>query len=162
MLLAVLVVLWGTCRALSATEVRAGRPEGDLQNGNHLVLVLERLDQLERRFDEERRQWETEKQDWQKEKREWQKEKQDWQKERREWRRQIGQSESLTRQMQRQIISVQHKVDVIETGANTRKSTTPRTPQVFSQGAISRKNCGKRHRNVMTTTCWQVRMMSTP
>ena len=60
MLLAVLVVLWGTGGALSATEVRAGRPEVDLQDGNHLVLVLERLEQLERRFDEERRQWQTE------------------------------------------------------------------------------------------------------
>ena len=105
-------------------------------------MVPVRLEQLERRFDEERRQWQTEKQDWQKEK-------QDWQKERREWQRQIGQSESLTRQMQRQIISMQYKVHVLEAGANTRKSTTPRTPQVFSQGAISskklRKTSQKRH-----------------
>ena len=94
MLLAVLVVLWGTCGVLSATEVRAGRPEVDLQDGNHLVLVLERLDQLERTFGEEKRQWQTEKKDWQKEKQECQKEKQDWQKDRQEWQRQIGQSES--------------------------------------------------------------------
>ena len=149
MLLAVLVVLWGTGGVLSATEVRAGRPEVDLQDGNHLVLVLERLDQLERTFGEEKRQWQTEKKDWQKEKQEWQKEKQDWQKERREWQRQIGQSESLTRQMQRHIISMQYKAHVLETGANTRKSTTPRTPLVFSQGTISskklRKTSQKRH-----------------
>ena len=84
MLSAVLFVLWGV---LAVSEVRASRPEGDLQEVDHFVLVLERVDQLERKFDEGRRQCQTEKQHWQKEKREWQKEKEDWQKEKEDWQK---------------------------------------------------------------------------
>ena len=84
MLSAVLFVLWAV---LAVSEVRASRPEGDLQEVDHFVLVLERVDQLERKFDEGRRQCQTEKEDWQKEKREWQKEKQDWQKEKQDWQK---------------------------------------------------------------------------
>ena len=84
MLSAVLFVLWGV---LAVSEVRASRPEGDLQEVDHFVLVLERVDQLERKFDEGRRQCQTEKQHWQKEKRQWQKEKEDWQKEKQDWQK---------------------------------------------------------------------------
>ena len=144
MLLAVLVVLWGTGGALSATEVRAGRPEGDLQDGNHLVLVLERLDQLERRFDEERRQWETEKQDWQKEKLEWQKQNEDWQKDKQDWQRQRETLEQLSLEMHSQIISLQHKVDALEAVGNTHRDTRFPTPQVLSQAADSSKTSSEK------------------
>ena len=125
MVCGVLIVLWGTGGVLLTTEVRAGRPEGDLQEVGHLAVVFERLERLERKFDEE-------KQDWQRQKQQWQREQQDLQ-------RQTKQLKHLTHQLQTQIISLQHKVEVLETGPSTSKDTTLQTPEVFSKTTLSSK-----------------------
>ena len=74
MVCGVLFVLWGTGGVLLTTEVRAGRPEGDLQEVGHLAVVFERLERLERKFDEEKQDWQRQKQQWQREQLDWQRE----------------------------------------------------------------------------------------